>query len=247
MKEREREFKRERERDSHEEKRKRMNGSDDDNVNREGIPKTTFSPPSSSSHPLRFRFRSTSLPKSPSLDKMLFADEDEDEDEDFASDSSSSFAKFVEPPELPTLLIHKVFGKRYAFVLLLLLEFVIYTLSLSLSLSRVNLTTHDILTPGPSFMTTRDNNRSFILGDDVLLLVQSHRVLFRASRGVLYVAGVAGVSDEDDDDDDDDDGEEGERRRKRRNEHEHERGGARDGGERSVVFVVVAAGESIRE
>ena len=96
-------------------------------------------------------------------------------------------------------------------------------------------------------MTTRDNNRSFILGDDVLLLVQSHRVLFRASRGVLYVAGVAGVSDEDDDDDDDDDGDEGERRRKRRNEHEHERGGARDGGERSVVFVVVAAGESIRE
>ena len=131
MKEREREFKRERERDSHEEKRKRMNGSDDDNVIREGIPKTTFSPPSSSSHPLRFRFRSTSLPKSPSLDKMLFADEDEDEDEDFASDSSSSFAKFVEPPELPTLLIHKVFGKRYAFVLLLLLEFVIYSLSLS--------------------------------------------------------------------------------------------------------------------
>ena len=125
---------------------------------------------------------------------------------------------------------------------------VCYALSLSFA-ARANLTTtRDILTPGPSFITTRDNNRSFILGDDVLLLVQSHRVLFRASRGVLYVAGVAGVSDEDDDDDD---GEEGERRRKRRNVHEHERGGARDGGERSVVFVVVvvvaAAAESIRE
>jgi hypothetical protein len=86
-----------------------MNGrNDDDNVIREGVPKTTFSPSSSSSS-LRFRFRSTSLPKSPSLDKMLLAeDEDEEEDENFAS-----VAKFVEPPELPTLLIHKVFGKRY--------------------------------------------------------------------------------------------------------------------------------------
>jgi len=82
-----------------------MNGNDDDNVIREGVPKTTFSPSSSS---LRFRFRSTSLPKSPSLDKMLLAEDEEDEEEeDFAS-----VAKFVEPPELPTLLIHKVFGKR---------------------------------------------------------------------------------------------------------------------------------------
>jgi len=85
-----------------------MNGrNDDDNVIREGVPKTTFSPSSSSS--LRFRFRSTSLPKSPSLDEMLLAEDEEDEEdeEDFAS-----VAKFVEPPELPTLLIHKVFGKR---------------------------------------------------------------------------------------------------------------------------------------
>jgi len=222
---------------------KRMfNGSDDDdNVIREGIPKTTFSPNNASSSSLRFRFRSTSLPKSPSLDKMLLAeDEDEDDEDLLASDSSPSFAKFVEPPELPTLLIHKVFGERFAFFFCSCSSSsrVCYALSL--------FTTHDVLTPGPSFITTRDNNRSFILGDDVLLLVQSHRVLFRASRGVLYVAGVAGVSDEDDDD-----GEEGERRRKRRNEHEHERGGARDGGERSVVFVFVvvaaAAAESIRE
>lgn len=86
-----------------------MNGrNDDDNVIREGVPKTTFSPSSSSSSSLRFRFRSTSLPKSPSLDKMLLAEDEEDEEEeDFAS-----VAKFVEPPELPTLLIHKVFGKR---------------------------------------------------------------------------------------------------------------------------------------
>jgi len=93
-----------------------FNGSDDDdNVIREGIPKTTFSPNNASSSSLRFRFRSTSLPKSPSLDKMLLA---EDEDEDLlASDSSPPFAKFVEPPELPTLLIHKVFGERCAFFL----------------------------------------------------------------------------------------------------------------------------------
>ena len=86
-----------------------MNGrnDDDDNVIREGVPKTTFSPSSSSS--LRFRFRSTSLPKSPSLDKMLLAEDEEDEEEE----NFASVAKFVEPPELPTLLIHKVFGKRY--------------------------------------------------------------------------------------------------------------------------------------
>ena len=105
---------------------KRMfNGSDDDNDNviREGIPKTTFSPNNASSSSLRFRFRSTSLPKSPSLDKMLLA-EDEDEDEDLlASDSSPPFAKFVEPPELPTLLIHKVFGERCAFFLFLFFFF----------------------------------------------------------------------------------------------------------------------------
>ena len=89
-----------------------FNGSDDDdNVIREGIPKTTFSPNTSS---LRFRFRSTSLPKSPSLDKMLLAEDEDEEDENFAS-----VAKFVEPPELPTLLIHKVFGKRYMMCALL--------------------------------------------------------------------------------------------------------------------------------
>ena len=88
-----------------------MNGrnDDDDNVIREGVPKTTFSPSSSSpSSSLRFRFRSTSLPKSPSLDKMLLAEDEEDEEEE----NFASVAKFVEPPELPTLLIHKVFGKR---------------------------------------------------------------------------------------------------------------------------------------
>ena len=82
-----------------------MNGNDD-NVIREGVPKTTFSPSLSSS--LRFRFRSTSLPKSPSLDKMLLAEDEEDEEEE----NFASVAKFVEPPELPTLLIHKVFGER---------------------------------------------------------------------------------------------------------------------------------------
>ena len=90
-----------------------MNGNDDDNVIREGVPKTTFSSPSSSSSSsiLRFRFRSTSLPKSPSLDEMMLLSAEEDEDEE-EEENLASVAKFVEPPELPTLLIHKVFGKR---------------------------------------------------------------------------------------------------------------------------------------
>jgi hypothetical protein len=45
---------------------------------------------------------------------LLAEDEDEDDEDLLASDSSPPFAKFVEPPELPTLLIHKVFGERCA-------------------------------------------------------------------------------------------------------------------------------------
>jgi len=63
---------------------------------------------------------------------LLAEDEDEDDEDLLASDSSPSFAKFVEPPELPTLLIHKVFGERCAFFFVLvrlLLEFVMLSLS----------------------------------------------------------------------------------------------------------------------
>ena len=37
------------------------------------------------------------------------------------------------------------------------------------------------------------NNRRFVLGDDVLLLVQSDRVLFRTSGDIFHVLGIAGV------------------------------------------------------
>jgi len=35
--------------------------------------------------------------------------------------------------------------------------------------------------------------RRFVLGDDVLLLVQSDRVLFRTSGDIFHVLGIAGV------------------------------------------------------
>jgi hypothetical protein len=60
---------------------------------------------------------------------LLAEDEDEEEEENLAS-----VAKFVEPPELPTLLIHKVFGKRrYVMFLCSSREFVVELSLLSLS------------------------------------------------------------------------------------------------------------------
>ncbi|CCO20432.1 predicted protein [Bathycoccus prasinos] len=56
---------------------------------------------------LRFRFRSSALKQSPSSDALLHDGEEEDflEEED-------QLARYVEPPELPTLAMHKVFGKE---------------------------------------------------------------------------------------------------------------------------------------
>ena len=53
---------------------------------------------------LRFRFRSSALKQSPSSDALLH---DGEEEEDFLEDQ---LARYVEPPELPTLAMHKVFG-----------------------------------------------------------------------------------------------------------------------------------------
>lgn len=54
---------------------------------------------------VRFRFRASALKQSPSSDALLHDGEEEDflEEED-------QLARYVEPPELPTLAMHKVFG-----------------------------------------------------------------------------------------------------------------------------------------
>ncbi len=52
---------------------------------------------------LRFRFRASALKQSPSSDALLH----DGEEEDFLEDQ---LARYVEPPELPTLAMHKVFG-----------------------------------------------------------------------------------------------------------------------------------------
>jgi hypothetical protein len=56
---------------------------------------------------LRFRFRSSAFKQSPSSDVLIHDGEEEDflEEED-------QLARYVEPPELPTLAMHKVFGKE---------------------------------------------------------------------------------------------------------------------------------------
>ena len=53
---------------------------------------------------LRFQFRASALKQSPSSDALLH---DGEEEEDFLEDQ---LARYVEPPELPTLAMHKVFG-----------------------------------------------------------------------------------------------------------------------------------------
>ena len=52
---------------------------------------------------LRFQFRASALKQSPSSDALLH----DGEEEDFLEDQ---LARYVEPPELPTLAMHKVFG-----------------------------------------------------------------------------------------------------------------------------------------
>ena len=55
---------------------------------------------------LRFRFRASALKQSPSSDSLLH---DEEEEEDFLEEEDQ-LARYVEPPELPTFAMHKVFG-----------------------------------------------------------------------------------------------------------------------------------------
>ena len=60
---------------------------------------------------LRFRFRASALKQSPSSDALMIhhdGEEEEEEEEDFSEDQE--LARYVEPPELPTFAMHKVFG-----------------------------------------------------------------------------------------------------------------------------------------
>ena len=66
---------------------------------------------------LRFRFRATSLPKSPSAEHITSRhaiennnNNNNEEDDDDYSDDDVVLATYVEPPELPTKTTHKVFG-----------------------------------------------------------------------------------------------------------------------------------------
>jgi len=69
---------------------------------------------------LRFRFRATSLPKSPSAERFVsrrehfddaqMIENNNNEDDD---DENVALATYVEPPELPTKTTHKVFGALF--------------------------------------------------------------------------------------------------------------------------------------
>ena len=66
---------------------------------------------------LRFRFRATSLPKSPSAERFVMSrrehfDDDAQINED-DDDENVVLATYVEPPELPTKTTHKVFGALF--------------------------------------------------------------------------------------------------------------------------------------
>jgi len=161
---------------------------------------------------LRFRFRSSALKQSPSSDALIH----DGEEEDFLEDQ---LARYVEPPELPTLAMHKVFG---TFLLFTLKRFITCEMcdqrvffierddddQSSISSSNGSLlenmieyadneTLFSITTTFITCICTHViiivNNRRFVLGDDVLLLVQSHRVLFRTSGDIFHVLGIAGV------------------------------------------------------
>ena len=61
---------------------------------------------------LRFRFRATSLPKSPSAERFASRqiENNNDDDENDDDENNVALATYVEPPELPTKTTHKVFG-----------------------------------------------------------------------------------------------------------------------------------------
>ena len=72
---------------------------------------------------LRFRFRATSLPKSPSAERFVSRREHFDAQINDDDDENVVLATYVEPPELPTKTTHKVFG---AFISLLSFLYVFF-------------------------------------------------------------------------------------------------------------------------
>ena len=68
---------------------------------------------------LRFRFRATSLPKSPSAERFVVSRREQHFDDDAQmineddDDENVVLATYVEPPELPTKTTHKVFGALF--------------------------------------------------------------------------------------------------------------------------------------
>ena len=69
---------------------------------------------------LRFRFRATSLPKSPSAERFVMSrreqhcdDDAQINEDDDDNDENVVLATYVEPPELPTKTTHKVFGALF--------------------------------------------------------------------------------------------------------------------------------------
>ena len=65
---------------------------------------------------LRFRFRATSLPKSPSAERFVSRQIENNNNEEDDDENNVALATYVEPPGLPTKTTHKVFG---AFISLL--------------------------------------------------------------------------------------------------------------------------------
>ena len=65
---------------------------------------------------LRFRFRATSLPKSPSAERFVSRQIGNNNNEEDDDENNVALATYVEPPELSTKTTHKVFG---AFISLL--------------------------------------------------------------------------------------------------------------------------------
>ena len=66
----------------------------------------------------RFRFRATSLPKSPSAERFVMSRREQHFDDDAQineddDDENVVLATYVEPPELPTKTTHKVFGALF--------------------------------------------------------------------------------------------------------------------------------------
>ena len=62
---------------------------------------------------LRFRFRATSLPKSPSAERFVSRQIENNNNEEDDDENNVALATYVEPPELPTKTTHKVFGALF--------------------------------------------------------------------------------------------------------------------------------------